>query len=360
MVEKDLTRLSSAELVKALIKDNSLASEFDRLYLWDEIDPWGWCNLLSAQPQFADKCPDKMYYQFSQEQWRELLKAQPQFADKCTKYYGWDKFEDWIWSSLLSVLPQFWIYCPKESVNKIKKDPTKANECKCWDRFKPSDWLILLESQPQFADKCTKYKCWGKFYSGDWYELLKAQPQFIEKAKEYPFSWPGLLQIKPELANECEWWETTFDPWGWSNLLKSQPQLWVYSPQESVKKIKEDPNKAEECKCWDRIDSENWSHLLSSQPQFANKCNWSKMRANNYDEYDEDEDGDFDDWEEECGEDYSEDWKNLLLEHPRLAEYFTDTLWDGFSQKQWAKLESKYPEIFKDKHMLSTLRKLAK
>ena len=84
------------------------------------------------------------------------------------------------------------------------------------------------------------------------------------------------------------------------------------------------------------------------------------MRANNYDEYDEDEYDDFEYWKEECGVDYSEDWKNLLLEHPKLAEYFTDTLWDGFSQEQWKILEALHPGVFEEKRMLSTLRKLAK
>ena len=172
MAETDLTKMSSSELVKALIADNSLVSEFDRLYLWEKFDSW--------------------------------------------------------------------------------------------------DWRILLSAQPQFADKCTEYKGWEKF------------------------------------------------------------------------------------------DSYDWSNLLSAQPQFANKCNWSKMRANNYDEYEDYGDDDFEDWKEECGEYYSEDWKNLLLKQPQLAEYFTNELWDEFSQEQWAKLEAKHPGVFEEKHTLSTLRKLAK
>ena len=111
---------------------------------------------------------------------------------------------------------------------------------------------------------------------------------------------------------------------------------------------------------WSKLETVDWVDLLSSQPQFANKCNWTEMRANNYDEYyDEFGDDDFEDWKAECGEDYSEDWKNLLLKQPQLAEYFTNELWDEFSQKQWEELESKHPGVFEDKHMLSTLRKLA-
>ena len=84
------------------------------------------------------------------------------------------------------------------------------------------------------------------------------------------------------------------------------------------------------------------------------------MRANNYDKYDEDEYEDFEDWKAECGEDYSEDWKNLLLKQPQLSEYFTDALWDGFSNEQWSELEAKHPNVFEEIHMLSNHRKLAK
>ena len=38
MAETDLTKMSSTELVEALIKDNSLTSKFDRGYLWEDFD----------------------------------------------------------------------------------------------------------------------------------------------------------------------------------------------------------------------------------------------------------------------------------------------------------------------------------
>lgn len=218
MAETDLTKMTSAELLEALIKDNSLASEIDRLNFWQYFFPWEWSNLLSVQPQFAEKAKEYSHG----------------------------------WVGLLSIKPEL------------------ANECECWKKFGSFDWCNLLSAQPQFADKCTKYKGWEEFGSA------------------------------------------------------------------------------------------NWSKLLTAQPQFADKCNWTEMRANNYDEYDEDEYDDFEYWKAECGKDYSEGWKNLLLEHPRLAEYFTETLWDGFPSWQWDELEAKHPGVFEDKHMLSTLRKLAK
>lgn len=179
-----------------------------------------------------------------------------------------------------------------------------------------AELVEALIKDNSLAEEFDHLNLWKAFNSDDWCELLTAQPQFIEKAKEYSRGWVAILQLNPKLAEQCDKWNE-FDSWG-------------------------------------------WCELLSIHPQFADKCNWTEMRADNYDEYDEDEYDDFEYWEEECGEDYSEGWKNLLLKHPRLAEYFTEGLWDEFSQKQWAKLESKHPGVFEDKHMLSTLRKLAK
>ena len=48
MAETDLTKMSSKELVKALIADNSLASEFDRLNLWGKFYSENWSYLLKA------------------------------------------------------------------------------------------------------------------------------------------------------------------------------------------------------------------------------------------------------------------------------------------------------------------------
>jgi len=36
-----------------------------------------WSYLLYAQPQFADKCSDKMYDKFSQKVWSELEATHP-------------------------------------------------------------------------------------------------------------------------------------------------------------------------------------------------------------------------------------------------------------------------------------------
>ena len=330
MAETDLTKMTSAELVEALIKDNSLAEEFDHLNLWEAFNSDDWCELLTAQPQFAEKAKEyshgwvgllsikpelanecECWEKFYSWHWCDLLSAQPQFADKCTKYKGWEKFGSANWSDLLSAQPQF---------------ADKCTKCKGWEKFYSWNWSDLLKAQPQFADKCTKYNGWEEINSSNWYKLLSTQPQFADKCTKY------------------NGWKKIY-PLDRLKLIESQPQLWIYYPEKSIKKIKEDPTKAKECKCWERFHSRDCSELLSIHPQFADKCNWTEMRANNYDEYDEDEYKDFEYWKAECGEDYSENWKNLLLQHPQLAEYFTDALWDEFSQEQWTKLLKSQPQF---------------
>ena len=209
MAEQNLMNMSPAELVEALMNDNSLVSEFDRLCLWDKFVPFDWSKILSV----------------------------PKFIEKAKEYsHGW--------VGLLSIKPEL------------------ANECECWEEFHPWEWYELLKAQPQFADKCTEYKGWEKFYPDDW-----------------------------------------------SFLLESQPQLWIYCPGASVNEIKKDPTNAKECKCWDWFSAEDGMILLTQYPQFADKC--------------------------------------------------PDKMYDGFSQEQWAELEAKHPGVFEDRHMLSTLRKLA-
>ena len=59
MAETDLTEMTSQELVDALIKDNSLASEFDCLNLWEKFYPLDWYNLLSTHPQLWIYSPEE-------------------------------------------------------------------------------------------------------------------------------------------------------------------------------------------------------------------------------------------------------------------------------------------------------------
>lgn len=57
-------------------------------------------------------------------------------------------------------------------------------------------------------------------------------------------------------ADKCKW--EFLNGNDWSSLLSAQPQF------------------ADRCK-WEMLNGEDWSHLLFSQIQFANKCTWEKL-----------------------------------------------------------------------------------
>ena len=116
---------------------------------WDEFDGNAWACLLSACPQFADKCD---WGKFNGLDWRRLLVCQPHFADKC----DWKRLDGNDWRYLLSSQPHFADKCDWESLNSLNS----------------KNWHCLLASQPQLADR----RVWEKFSDVEWAELLDGMP----------------------------------------------------------------------------------------------------------------------------------------------------------------------------------------
>ena len=71
MAETDLTKMTSAELVEALIKDNSLVSQFDSFSLWELIENTDWLKLVLERPTFYKKMSGIAW--FSASEWVELI-----------------------------------------------------------------------------------------------------------------------------------------------------------------------------------------------------------------------------------------------------------------------------------------------
>ena len=103
----------------------------------------------------------------------------------------------------------------------------------------------------------------------------------------------------------------------WSHLL-------IYAPKYASK-----------CKKWKEMKIDEWICLLSRQPQFSDKCKKFKSFK-------------------------VKDWFELFKSRPEFVNLCPDDIYDKFSKGHWTYLEKKYSSIFEDKHMLSTLRKLAK
>ena len=164
-------------------------------------------------------------------------------------------------------------------------------------------------------------KEYGIDYSEDWSNLLLRHPQLAEYFTNAlwdefsPVEWTELLKAQPQFADKCtkyKGWEK-FDSWHWWDLLSSQPQFTEKAKEYSSSwawRLSIKPELAKECKCWGKFYYWDWIKLLKSQPQFADKC--------------------------------------------------PNKIYDRLSQEDWEVLEALHPGVFEDKHMLSTLRKLAK
>ena len=59
-------------------------------------------------------------------------------------------------------------------------------------------------------------------------------------------------------ADKCKW--EFLNGNDWSSLLSAQPQF------------------ADKCK-WEFLNGKNWSSLLSAQPQFADRCKWEMLNG---------------------------------------------------------------------------------
>ena len=221
------------------------AAQFNR---WDEIGADAWAHeILPFQPQFADKC--HCWDQFDGEAWAALLRRQPQFVAKCNlAEIGPDK-----WCRILDAMPRL------------------ADACKRWDDFTGGQWATLLGNRPHFAKRC---RHWNRLSAEDWVELLLLQPRFADRCGKWseisPKDWWRLLEREPQLLVRCEV-EPCFsgDEWVCQWMPRKRPDH--HNPRLALPL-------ADKYGWWSRLDGEMWSRLLGERPEFADKCDWTKLR----------------------------------------------------------------------------------
>ena len=156
--------MANKKLVDLLLQDenaNVANEEFETLSGSD------WVRLLSAKPQFADKCDcckvsDALisgttvsyWHKLTAKQWCDLLMKQPQFIDKC----DWSKMHRGYFEQIFNKYP--------DKIVKLEISQLHAELAAC-----------VLESHPELA---VKYDRWNEFDSDAWSSLLSKQPQLIE------------------------------------------------------------------------------------------------------------------------------------------------------------------------------------
>ena len=228
-----------------------------------------------------------------------------------------------------------------------------SNTASNWDLLGSEEWIQLLVTQPQFAEKCNK---WSEFNCDDWLGLLKEQPQFSDKCEKYgkldEYGWPDLLVVYPQFADKCDKWEE-FDGYAWSKLLKAQPQFsdkcdkWEeFEATHWVNLLVAQPQFAKKCDKWAEFCVWSWRSLLKAQPQFADKCDkldefgasdWFRLLAVLPQFADK-----CDEWESFD----SEEWCNLLMVQPQFADKCDE--WESFDSEEWCNLLKVQPQ-FADK-----------
>ena len=274
-VHCNMGKLSGRDWVSLLIVRPEFSTKCD----WSQLDGHHWADLLAQQPQFYECCEwDKL----NGENWAALLREQPQFAYKC----DWEK----LYSCSPEIVPYRW-----EDIRWEDPDCT-IDQCQLFC------WAYLLAAQPQFAGKCD----WGRLSGKEWAMLLRWLPQYADKC-----DWDKMYErttVKVEFERGC--CEGECKDCGnqvvcrrgyyeepiccWRVLLPLQPQF------------------ADKCD-WSRLDGEAWSLLLSELPEYADKCHWNYLTGH--------------------------DWRRLLKNQPQFKTKLLETLGESRSKEM-------LPEIF--------------
>ena len=142
MSTEDLSNVNSAEILAIMESGNVDVAEFDSLNLWERITREDWKKIFPRFPRFADKYQEgytlaqqcKCWDWFNRSHWTSLLSAYPQFADKCTI---WNDFTSWEWVRILLKQPQFADKCPASA----------------FDEFTQCDWDNLEKKHPFVFEK---------------------------------------------------------------------------------------------------------------------------------------------------------------------------------------------------------------
>ena len=275
----------------------------EQLENWNKLTARKWVDLLTRQPELADKCD---FSEFDGSNWTDLLLKRPQFASKC----DWSRLKAWDLLKLLTAQPQFADKCDWNQIDIWDESANLSSmrSCRLFRRRsllgkhkRPNygaAWAALLSEQPQFAYKCDRSKLDG----WNWASLLAKQPQFADKCdwnKLDSRDMVSLLVEQPQFATKCAW--SKLDGWDWAYLLAEQPQfadkcdwnkLYIVYPDVVCNGIPE-PYEEQQVFCWAkllqaqpqfenrcdwrRLTGKDWALLLRDTPQYANKCNWNKL-----------------------------------------------------------------------------------
>lgn len=141
----------------------------------------------------------------STDAWIAILKQHPDHAKECSQINAWSRFTHKQWLELLLVQPQF------------------EGKCECFNDFSFSLLQILSDKHPQFKKYMLKARVMKRSVKA-WRNLLLKNPKFEQIAWYCPKGIVALLSLKPELAKFYDW-NIDFLYAEWTQLLMSRPQF---------------------------------------------------------------------------------------------------------------------------------------
>ena len=201
-----------------------------------------------------------------------------------TGNFRFDKLDSGQLRRLLSACPQFADRC---HIGRIKAEDVCAviiAQPGLLDRFKPtrSDWVQILCHRPELVEKLPCY-----LNKSDWHTILRHQPGLWFHSPFHDFDsleWSELIRDQPTLAKQCPWERLNFiRPWRDSLLLYPEVVLayredWEpfhhtggYGPENLAPLIARKPELGEKVD-FGMFGRKEWEIILESQPQLIAHC----------------------------------------------------------------------------------------
>lgn len=389
MAEIDLTKMTSSELVDALIADNSLVSQFDTFSLWELIENKDWQKLVLERPTFYKKMSGIAW--FGASEWVELIIKNKNFIDICTK---WDAFSKEDWLRLLPTIDEKYLkkckcwknFSPDNWVDILIRYPNLATKCKSFDSFKEKQWNILLSKQPNlwvYSEKESRKKIMqtGVVSDGlslkslsvyDWKKLIKQNPKNFEKLNSLKiFSIDDcieLLQLKDKAIIEKfdKWADLRKVDWdkldtevlkeyakkyknGRRSLLERHPAYlkakkswswWREDPFPYSIALTEDFSIIEYIEDIQTLDTASWEVILNTDKRYLSKCPIKSMSPHNAVRLISIEESLFEKYD--TSKFKTGDWATLIKQNPKFADKCTT--WD-FTPTEWREILKVAPQL---------------
>ena len=177
-------------------------------------------------------------------------------------------------------------------------------------------------------------------YTHIFFSILEKHPEFLKKAIKYNnrFLWSAILALYPEMIDKCEVLDT-FRGNNWSFVLSYQPQFVEMYPKKKLK-----------------INDYDVERLLKKQPQL-----WEYIVQGSICKIVEDV-SNFDKCK--CVKKFSfDDWFTLIMTHESLIEKCPLRKFEKFTNEHWTLIMDKYEntkhgQFFKRQKIISVLSKI--